>query len=204
MEVLHHEQISVVADSFSEPGCLLQIQQIWLEVLHHEQISVVADFFQVGGTSLLAVLVASKIQRTLGVEIPASQLFVDKTIADLAHTVSHLQSSPVSTSGKQEGCPTPALSPQIKSRGVYCTVNQEIMILLHQLAPKAAVYSIPLVVQLGGPLDVELLNRSLQIVVARQESLLCHLTGWFISRNLLGKALWGLMRLSMGSDQVQS
>ena len=78
------------------------------------------------------------------------------------------------------------------------------MILLHQLAPKAAVYSIPLAVQLSGPLDVDLLNRSLQIVVARQESLLCHLTGWWISRNLVAKALRGLMRLSMGSSQVKN
>ncbi|KAL3134283.1 hypothetical protein ABBQ38_006546 [Trebouxia sp. C0009 RCD-2024] len=83
------------------------IQQIWLEVLHHDQISVVADFFQVGGTSLLAVLVASKLQRTLGVEVPASQLFIDKTIADLAHTISHLQTSPISTllwRGKRACC----------------------------------------------------------------------------------------------------
>ena len=173
-------------------------------MLHHEQISVSPDFFQVGGTSLLAVLVASKIQRILGVELSASQLFIDKTIADHARTVSHLQSSPVSTSGKQESCPTPGLSPQIKSRGVYCTVNQETMILLHQLAPKAAVYSIPLAVQLSGPLDVDLLKSSLQIVVARQESLLCHLTGRLVSQNLMGKALLGLMRLSMGSSQVQS
>ena len=78
------------------------------------------------------------------------------------------------------------------------------MILLHQLAPKAAVYSIPLAVQLSGPLDVDLLNSSLQIVVARQESLLCHLTGRLVSQNLMGKALRGLMRLSMGSSQVQS
>ena len=175
-----------------------------MEVLHHDRISVTADFFQVGGTSLLAVLVASKIQRTLGVQLSASQLFTDKTIADLAYTVSHLQSSPASMSGKQEGCPTLGVTPQTKSRGVYCTVNQETMILLHQLAPKAAVFSIPVAVHMSGPLDVDLLNMSLQIVAVRQESLLCHLKGRLIGQNLLGKALRGVMRLGMGSGQVQN
>ncbi len=182
---------------------VLQIQQIWLEVLHHDQISVSADFFQIGGTSLLAVLVASKTQNALAVELPASQLFTDKTIADLAATVSRLQSSSVSTSGSQQTETTsPLLTPQDKSRGVYCTLNQEVMILLHQLSPETIVYSMPFAIRLSGPLDLDLLNRSLQIVVARQEVLLCHLTGKLISQNFLGKALRGLMRLSLGSSQV--
>ena len=180
----------------------LQIQQIWLEVLHHDQISISADFFQIGGTSLLAVLVASRIRSGLGVEVPASQLFTDKTIADLSSTVSRLQSSSVSTSGSQPENPSPVLTPQDKSRGVYCTLNQEVMIMLHQLSPETIVYSMPFAIQLSGPLDVGLLNRSLQIVVARQEVLLCHLTGKLISQNFMGKALRGLMRLSMGSSQV--
>lgn len=181
---------------------VLQIQQIWLDVLHHDQISVSADFFQIGGTSLLAVLVASKIQMALGVELQASQLFTDKTIADLAATVSRLQSSSVSTSGSNQENSTPVLTPQAKSRGVYCTLNQEIMILLHQLSPEAIVYSMPFAIRLSGPLDVNLLNRSLQIVVQRQEVLLCHLTGKLISKNFLGKAFRGLMRLSLNSSQV--
>lgn len=177
------------------------VHQIWSEVLHHDQISVSADFFQIGGTSLLAVLVAAKIQSTLGVEIPASQLFTDKTISDLSMTVSRLQSSSVSTSGSQPEQVTPVLTPQAKSRGVYCTLNQEVMIMLHQLSPETIVYSMPFAIRLSGPLDTDLLNRSLQIVVARQEVLLCHLTGKLISQNLFGKALRGLMKLSMGSYQ---
>jgi len=181
---------------------LLQVQQIWSEVLHHDQISISADFFQIGGTSLLAVLVASKIQSTLGVEIPASQLFTDKTIADLSMTVSRLQSSSVSTSGSQPEQVSPVLTQQDKSRGVYCTLNQEVMIMLHQLSPETIVYSMPFAIRLSGPLDTDLLDRSLQIVVARQEVLLCHLTGKLISQNLFGKALRGLVKLSMGSYQV--
>lgn len=60
----------------------------------------------------------------------------------------------------------------------------------------------PFAIRLSGPLDIALLKRSLQIVVAHQEVLLCHLTGKLISHNLVGKAVRGLMRLSLGSAQV--
>ena len=82
--------------------------------------------------------------------------------------------------------------------------NQETMILLHQLASQAAVYSIPFAIHLSGPLDVDLLNMSLQIVVERHEILLCHLTGWLIRQSLLGKTLRGLMRFSIWNGQVKS
>ena len=182
---------------------LLQVQQIWSEFLHHDKISVNADFFQIGSTSLLAVRVASKIQNVLGVEIPASQLFMDKTISDLSSTVLRLQSRPVSTSDGQPVSSIPLLMPQdAKFRGVYCTLTQEVMIMLHQLAPRTTVYSMPFAIRLSGPLDLDLLNRCLQIVVERQEVLLCHLTGKLISQNPMGKALRRLMRLSMGRSQV--
>ncbi|KAL3130186.1 hypothetical protein ABBQ38_008489 [Trebouxia sp. C0009 RCD-2024] len=177
------------------------IQQIWSKALHHDRISVSADCFQVGGNSLLAVLVVSDIQRILSVELPASQLFTDKTIASLSATVSCLQSSSVSTPGSTTENTPPVLTPQEKSHGVYCTPNQEVMILLHQLSPKTIAYSMPFAIRLSGPLDADILNQSLQILVQQQEVLYCHLTGKLISQKFLGKAIRGVMKLSMGSSQ---
>jgi len=128
-------------------GLLLQIHQIWLEVLHHDQISVSADFFQIGGTSLLAVLVACKIQSSFGVELASSQLFTDKTITKLADTVSYLQSSSGSSFSSQSH-----LTLKDKSRGVHCTLHHEVMILLHQLNPDTTAYSMPFAIRLSGPL----------------------------------------------------
>jgi len=184
-------------------GLLLQIHQIWLEVLHHGQISVSADFFQIGGTSLLAVLVACKIQSSFGVELASSQLFTDKTITKLTDTVSYLQSSSGSSFSSQSDDVPQLLTLKDKSRGVDRTLNQEVMILLHQLNPDTTAYSMPFAIRLSGPLDIALLKRSLHIVVAHQEVLLCRLTGKLISQNLFGKPLRGLMRLSLGSAQVR-
>ena len=174
---------------------------IWLEVLHHDQISVSADFFQIGGTSLLAVLVACKIQSSFGVELAFSQLFTDKTITKLADTVSYLQSSSGSCSAINQMMSLLMLKD--KSRGVSRTLNQEVMILLHQLNPDTTAYSMPFAIRLSGPLDIALLKRSLHIVVAHQEVLLCRLTGRLISQKLFGKPLRALMRLSLGSAQVR-
>src|SRR4029453_15193271 len=42
---------------------------------------------------------------------------------------------------------------------------------LHQLVPDSAVYHIPIVARLSGPLDVEALRRSLEAIVHRHEAL---------------------------------
>ena len=107
----------------------LQIQQIWLDVLHLERVSIHASFFQIGGSSLLAVMVASRIQSAMNVQLPASQLFMDKTIAQLSDTISRLQSSTGDGSNglgspNTPSAPVDKLTPQDIAQGVYCTLNQ--------------------------------------------------------------------------------
>ena len=123
----------------------MQIQQLWSEVLELERISCSANFFQIGGTSLLAVMLASRMQTAFGLQVPASQIFTSKTISELAEFVS--QSSPVSSSNagsnQQPVISNERLSAAQKAQGVYCTLNQEVMILSHQLASRPSAFSMP-------------------------------------------------------------
>lgn len=184
----------------------MQIQQIWLEVLSLDRVSIHASFFQIGGSSLLAVMVSSRIRAAFQVQIPASQLFTDKTIAHLSDTVSRLQSG--GPQGDEAGGPQrPATPPQRLSaqdlaQGVYCTLNQEVMILSHQLSPKPMAFSMPFAVRLRGALDVPLLEQSLQLAISRQKVLLCHLQGQLISKGFAGKALRGLVKGSMAHGKL--
>lgn len=105
----------------------MQIQLIWLEGLNLQRVSIHVSFFQIGGSSLLAVMVASRMQATLHVQLPASQLFTDKTIAQLSDTVSRLQSqSPMNGLGspQTDAAPIERLTSQDVAQGVYCTLNQ--------------------------------------------------------------------------------
>jgi len=173
-------------------------------VLGIDRISCLANFFQIGGSSLLAIMLASRIQTSLGLQIPASQLFISKTITELAAFVT--QSSPISRANsgsiQQPVVPNERLTASQKSQGVYCTLNQEVMILSHQLSSRPSAFSMPFAVRLSGPLDVNLLQQALQLVIPRQEVLLCHLTGKLVSKNFLGRMVRSMIMTSMISNKV--
>jgi acyl carrier protein len=60
------------------------IAAIWQEVLHINEISIYDNFFDLGGHSLLVVLMGSKLQETLEIDISILDLFDHPTINSLA------------------------------------------------------------------------------------------------------------------------
>ncbi|GAB1543386.1 hypothetical protein NUACC21_60600 [Scytonema sp. NUACC21] len=57
---------------------------IWAEVFEIEQVGIYDDFFELGGNSLLATQVVSRVQETLQVDLPLRSFFETSTVADLA------------------------------------------------------------------------------------------------------------------------
>jgi Phosphopantetheine attachment site len=51
-------------------------------------IGVLDDFFELGGTSLLAVLMAARVQTALGIDLAVARVFEHSTIAELAQSLS--------------------------------------------------------------------------------------------------------------------
>jgi amino acid adenylation domain-containing protein len=68
------------------------IASIWQEVLHLQRIGIHDNFFDVGGHSLLALQVMSRVHEKLGVEVPLRTIFQTATVAGLAETVLQLKS----------------------------------------------------------------------------------------------------------------
>ncbi|MFJ7794116.1 amino acid adenylation domain-containing protein [Pseudomonas sp. NPDC096950] len=73
----------------------LAIAKIWLELLKLEQVSRHDDFFRLGGISLMAVQMTSRLRKVLGKPIAVRDLFVEPTIAGFARTLD-TQSRPTS------------------------------------------------------------------------------------------------------------
>lgn len=63
------------------------IAAIWRDVLGIEEIAPDEDFYTLGGHSLTASRVTSRIRRTLGVEIPLTAFFAHPTVASLTDLV---------------------------------------------------------------------------------------------------------------------
>ncbi len=60
------------------------VAEIWREVLGVDRVEAQDDFFELGGDSLVATQVLSRLRRTLGVELTLDDLFETSTAADLA------------------------------------------------------------------------------------------------------------------------
>jgi hypothetical protein len=61
--------------------------RIWQEVLRQERVGIHDNFFKIGGHSLLAAQVTTRIRENFKVDIPLSRMFEAATVALLAETI---------------------------------------------------------------------------------------------------------------------
>ncbi len=80
-------EMSVV---YSPPGTRLEeeLVAIWAEALGLDRLGIHDDFFELGGDSLMAARVISRIKETLGADLPLTALFDCPTVAETARAIS--------------------------------------------------------------------------------------------------------------------
>lgn len=80
------KEIGLSPQSFKLPGNWIEenLADIWKEILNLETISVDGNFFDLGGHSLAAIQVSSRIQQLFNVDVPLEVLFESATIESLA------------------------------------------------------------------------------------------------------------------------
>ncbi|HSF42931.1 MAG TPA: amino acid adenylation domain-containing protein, partial [Thermoanaerobaculia bacterium] len=137
---------------------------IWSEVLRRERIGIQESFFELGGHSLMATQVISRVRRHFGIDLPLRALFEGPTIEELARQIDQLL--------RDEGeRPEPVIAPVGREADLPLSFAQERLWFLDQLDPGTPTYNMPLALQLGGRLEMEVLRRSLQRLTERHEVL---------------------------------
>lgn len=152
---------AVSAAPASDDAVSLRLRAIWAEVLGVTEPAADADFFAQGGDSLLATQIVSRLNESLGIDLPVRAVFEAPTLSGLAqlarNATPHAHASMVT-----------ARDPQLPRPLSFA---QERMWFMHELAPDSPAYNIPLAVQLRGPLDLAALQQAVDQVVNRHHIL---------------------------------
>ncbi|NOQ28032.1 MAG: amino acid adenylation domain-containing protein, partial [Bacteroidales bacterium] len=138
-----------------------KLVEIWSEVLNIEkdEISTIANFFAIGGHSLKATVLTSKIHKEIGVEFPLRDVFLHSTIKS--------QASQIERSTKIEFVSIPKAQEQ---SNYPLSSAQKRLYLLQQFDLKSTAYNISNIIPLGKEFDKGKIEEVFKQLINRHES----------------------------------
>ena len=147
---------------YEAPGNAIEekLAEIWREILGVDRIGVKDSFFQLGGHSLKAIMLVSRIHREFNVEIPLREIFSRQSIKNLAEYIRETESSIYSSIGKAE-----------EKEYYPASSAQKRLYVLEQMEGPSTVYNIPGIMTAEGRLDREKLEHAFGQLAARHEIL---------------------------------
>ena len=138
-----------------------KLAKIWAEVLRVPQVARGDNFFDIGGDSLKAMEVISRVSEAMQVDLPLIAFFEDPTVAHLAKVVNELAT---------EGT-TPPIVRVTDRREFPLSNSQEVFWLLEQQNPDTGIYNKPRIFRIHGNVDASVMERSLNELRQRHEIL---------------------------------
>ena len=151
---------------YAPPRSLIEegLAGIWAEVLGLDHVGIHDSFLDLGGHSLAATRVTSRIYADYQVDLPLTQLFKTPTIAALADYIERLHPS----NRKVKHSP---IRPVSREENLTLSFSQQRLWFLSQLEPDNPVYNEPKALRIRGSLDIDNLKKALDAIVARHEVL---------------------------------
>jgi amino acid adenylation domain-containing protein len=170
-------------------GTERRLAGMWRELLKADagQIGVHDNFFVLGGNSLQAIQLITRIRDAFDVSLNPRDLFTYPALGRLAAQIDQLFEPEPDASDDGQIAALEAqlrqkraekanrgrdrIAPVPRGPNLPCSYQQEGLWLLNQLDPASSVYHLPLAMRIHGELDIEALQRGLTVLVRRHESL---------------------------------
>ncbi|HEX2203959.1 MAG TPA: condensation domain-containing protein, partial [Longimicrobium sp.] len=139
------------------------IAAIWAEALGVDRVGVDDDFFALGGQSLLATQVVSRLRDAFGVEVPLRRLFEAPTVAALARSVARAREAGASSAER--------VTRAGRDRRLPLSFAQQRLWLIDRMEPGNAAYVVFSALPLPAGTEAAEVERALNEIVRRHEAL---------------------------------
>lgn len=158
-------------DETADAELMDKLLGLWGEVLGVSVVEPDANFFDLGGDSLLATQLVSRLRARFGIDLPISALFETPTVRGLAKLLALAPASAQETLALLDDMVPDATAPRPPGSLVPLSFSQERMWFMHELAPDRGAYNIPLALRFRGAFDTSVMQAALARVVQRHEVL---------------------------------
>lgn len=139
------------------------LAEIFADVLKLDAVKTEDNFFEIGGHSLHATQVISRVRNAFAVDLPLPALFEYPTPAGLLQELKQIQGVTRGASSRITSAP--------RDQALPLSYAQQRLWFLHQLEPETPAYNVTLGLQLTGNLDTKALAHSIGEVTRRHEIL---------------------------------
>ncbi|WP_345349110.1 amino acid adenylation domain-containing protein, partial [Rhodococcus olei] len=139
----------------------LAVAAAFSELLDVDRVGADDQFFELGGNSLIAMRLVSRVNAALGSTLGVRAVFEAPSVAAIADRAER----------SRRAAPVTALAVGLRPDRIPLSPAQQRMWFLNRFDPDSAAYTIPLAIRLTGRLDTEALMHAVRDVLERHESL---------------------------------
>ncbi|MEH3156192.1 MAG: amino acid adenylation domain-containing protein [Gordonia paraffinivorans] len=150
---------------------------LFADAVDAERVGVTTSFFELGGNSLSAVRLASRLTETLGVPIRLRTLFEEPTVEQIARVVERSRGGPTAEGGDadpaaDDAAPVRFPGPVVdRPDRIPLSLAQQRLWFINSYDTGSGAYNIPMTLLLTGDLDIDALSAALVDLVDRQQTL---------------------------------